>query len=402
MKPKGIGLKGLSSLASSLVAILVGLLVGFVILVISNAQNAVAGLVMILSGGLQEGLKGVGRILYFATPIIVTGLSVGFAFKTGLFNIGAAGQLMVGGFVAVVIGIRGDWFGPAQWLAALLGGMLAGALWGMVPGLFKALLNVNEVISSIMMNYIGMYGINYLIKNMSYVQNGKKMMLVYNSMRAETFNVDASAVIPSWGMDKIFYGDMSGGTTAYNVNGGIIIALFLAVVIYLILNRTTFGYELKACGYNRNASRYAGISEKRSIVMSMVIAGALAGIAGALMYLAPAEGLHIEVKEVLAAQGFTGIPVALLGMSNPIGIIFSGMFIAYITVGGANLTTLKYMEEIINIIIGTIIYFSAFSLLVKHILERVSGNRARGEHGGTAKGTASTAVTADMGKEAKP
>ena len=370
-------MKGLSSFASSLIAILVGLAAGFVILVISNPQNAVAGLAIILSGGLQEGMKGLGRVLYFATPIIVTGLSVGFAFKTGLFNIGATGQLMVGGFVAVVVGVAGDVFGPAQWLVALIAGMLAGAVWGMIPGLFKALLNVNEVISSIMMNYIGMYGINYLIKNLAYVKDGRKVMLVYNSMRAETHSVDAAAVIPSWGLDTVFYGDMGKGMAAYNVNGGIIIAIFLAIVIYLILNRTTFGYELKACGYNRNASRYAGISEKRSIVSAMAIAGALAGIAGALMYLAPAEGLHIEVKEVLAAQGFTGIPVALLGLSNPIGIIFSGIFVAYITVGGSYLTTLKYMEEIISIIIGSIIYFSAFSLLVKQMFTRMAGWRKR-------------------------
>ena len=372
MRRKSALFNGLSSAASSLIAILVGLAAGFVILVISNPQNALAGLTMILSGGFNEGMKGLGKVLYFATPIIVTGLSVGFAFKTGLFNIGATGQLMVGGFVAVVVGVRGDVFGPFQWLAALVCGMLAGAVWGMVPGLFKAYLNVNEVISSIMMNYIGMYGINFLIKNMYFMNAGKKVMTVYNAARSETFSVDASAVIPSLGLENIFYRLTKEGNKDMftSLNGGIIIAVVLAIVIYILLNRTTFGYELKACGYNRSASRYAGISEKRSIVLSMVIAGALAGIAGALMYLAPAEGLHIEVKEMLAAQGFAGIPVALLGLSNPIGIIFSGIFVAYITVGGANLTTLKYMEEIISIIIGIIIYFSAFSLLIKQLLSR--------------------------------
>ncbi len=372
MRRKSALFNGLSSAASSLIAILVGLAAGFVILVISNPQNALAGLTMILSGGFNEGMKGLGKVLYFATPIIVTGLSVGFAFKTGLFNIGATGQLMVGGFVAVVVGVRGDVFGPFQWLAALVCGMLAGAVWGMVPGLFKAYLNVNEVISSIMMNYIGMYGINFLIKNMYFMNAGKKVMTVYNAARSETFSVDASAVIPSLGLENIFFRLTKEGNKDMftSLNGGIIIAVVLAIVIYILLNRTTFGYELKACGYNRSASRYAGISEKRSIVLSMVIAGALAGIAGALMYLAPAEGLHIEVKEMLAAQGFAGIPVALLGLSNPIGIIFSGIFVAYITVGGANLTTLKYMEEIISIIIGIIIYFSAFSLLIKQLLSR--------------------------------
>jgi len=381
MKRKGALGSSLSSAASSLIAILVGLAAGFLILFISNPNNAVAGFTMILSGGFNEGMKGLGKVLYFATPIIVTGLSVGFAFKTGLFNIGTTGQLMVGGFVAVVVGVRGDFFGPVQWLAALIAGALAGALWGMIPGLFKAYLNVNEVISSIMMNYIGMYGINYLIKNLFYMVDGKKVMLVYNQAKSETFSVDASAVIPSWGMDSIFFRLTKEGNRDFfsSLNGGIIIAIVLAILVYILLNRTSFGYELKACGFNRNASRYAGISEKRSIVMAMVISGALAGIAGALMYLAPAEGLHIEVKEVLAAQGFTGIPVALLGLSNPIGIIFSGIFVAYITVGGANLTILKYMEEIISIIIGIIIYFSAFSLLIKQLLAKGFGRRKPGE-----------------------
>ncbi len=381
MRRKRALINGLSSAASSLIAILVGLAAGFIILLISNPGNAVAGLGMILSGGFNEGMKGLGKVLYYATPIIMTGLAVGFAFKTGLFNIGATGQLMVGGFVAVFVGIRGDIFGPVQWLAALLCGMLAGALWGMVPGLFKALLNVNEVISSIMMNYIGMYGINYLIKNLAYTVDGKKMLMVYHSAKSETFNVDASAVIPTWGLDNIFYRLTKEGNKDYltSLNGGILIAIVLAIVVYILLNRTTFGYELKACGYNRDASRYAGISEKRSIILSMMISGALAGIAGALMYLAPAEGLHIEVKEVLAAQGFTGIPVALLGLSNPIGIIFSGIFVAYITVGGSNLTSLKYMEEIISIIIGIIIYFSAFSLLIKQQLAKITGGRKRAE-----------------------
>ena len=381
MKINGRAFKGVSSAASSLIAILVGLAAGFVILVISNPQNAVQGLGIILNGGFNNGMKGIGQVLYFATPIIVTGLSVGFAFKTGLFNIGAAGQLMVGGFAAVLVGVVGDFMGPFQWVGALLCGMIAGALWGLVPGLFKALLNVNEVISSIMMNYIGMYGINYIIKNWTVYDTAKQqdVFLLYDKLKNLTVNVDKGAVIPTAGLDSVFYTLVGKYKDASSVNAGILVAILLAVIVYILLNRTTFGYELKACGYNRNASRYAGINEKRSIVLSMAIAGALAGAAGGLMYLAPAQGLHIRVEEVLAAQGFNGIPVALLGLSNPIGIVFSGLFVAYITVGGSYLQSLKYMKEIIDIIIGIIIYFSAFALFVKDILGRVKGRR---EHPG--------------------
>ncbi|NLO86501.1 MAG: ABC transporter permease [Clostridiales bacterium] len=367
MKKKRFQIKGLSSAASSLIAIVVGLLAGFIILLISNPEKAVQGLLIILKGGFNNGSKGIGQVLYYATPIIATGLSVGFAFKTGLFNIGAPGQLMIGGFVSVVIGVTCPQLGIFHWAIALIGGMLAGALWGLVPGLFKALLNVNEVISSIMMNYIGMYGINFMIKNM---MNADGSYIVYDKLKNQSMNVATSAVIPKWGLDKLFYNMKGNYVDVSSVNGGIIIAIILAIAVYIILNKTTFGYELKACGLNKEASNYAGINGNRSVILSMVIAGALAGAAGGLMYLAPSSGLHIHVEEVLSPQGFNGIPVALLGMSNPIGIIFSGLFISYITVGGSYLQSLKYMKEIIDVIISIIIYFSAFSLFVRNMLAR--------------------------------
>lgn len=359
-------IKGIDSAIASLLAIAAGLLAGFVILFITNPSSALSGIIIILKGGFNTGMKGLGQVLYNATPIILTGLSVGFAFKTGLFNIGATGQLMVGGFVAVYAGVNLTQLGPLTWVVALLSGMLAGGIWGMVPGLFKAYLNVNEVISSIMMNYIGLYGTNFLIKRTN----------IFDSLKNQTVNVAESAVIPKGFLDKIFYNMKGNYVDISSVNAGIYIAILLAVVVYIILEKTTFGYELKACGLNRDASRYAGINENRSIALSMVIAGALAGAAGALMYLAPASGMHIHVVDTLATQGFTGISVALLGLSNPIGIIFTGLFIAHITVGGSQLQSLKYMQEVVDIIISIIIYFSAFSLLVRSFLSRIREKRA--------------------------
>lgn len=358
--------RGAVSAASSLIAIVVGLVFGFIILLISNPSQAVHGIGIIAAGGFNGGLKGIGQVLYYATPLIMTGLSVGFAFKTGLFNIGAAGQLMVGGFVAVYVGHNAQNFIPgwALWIVALLAAMVAGGIWGAIPGFFKAKLNVNVVIACIMCNYIGMYGVNYLIKNSN----------IYDQLKNQTVNI-GQAAIPRWGLDKIFYSLKGNYHDAASVNGGIIIAIVLAIAVYIVLNKTTFGYELKACGYNRHASRYAGINESRSILLSMVIAGALAGIGGGLMYLAPANGLHIRVEEILSTEGFNGIPVALLGLSNPIGIIFSGLFIAYISQGGYYLQRLNYMPEIIDIIIAAIIYFSAFSLLVKNMIGRVTKRR---------------------------
>ncbi|MCI5955443.1 MAG: ABC transporter permease, partial [Clostridiales bacterium] len=242
MRKKRFRIKSASSAVSSLIAIVVGLLAGFLILLISNPANAFQGLWIILKGGFNNGAKGVGQVLYYATPIIVTGLSVGFAFKTGLFNIGAPGQLMVGGFVSVLVGVNCEFLGAFHWVVALLAGMAAGGLWALIPGIFKARFNVNEVISCIMLNYIGMYGINYLIKNMK----GPNGYLIYDQLKNQTMNVATTAAIPKFGLDKIFYNMRGNYVDVSSVNGGIIIAIVLAVIIYIVLQKTTFGYELKA------------------------------------------------------------------------------------------------------------------------------------------------------------
>jgi simple sugar transport system permease protein len=359
--------KGLSNASASVLAILAGLVAGLAILILSNPQNAFQGLLTIFKGGWNNGLKGVGQVMYHATPIIMTGLSVGFAFKTGMFNIGAAGQLMVGGFVAVYVGATWTFLpGALHWIVALVMGMLAGMAWGTIVGLFKALLNVNEVITSIMLNYIGMYLINFTIKNSH----------LYDPLKNQTVNVAANAIIPKGGLDNLFFILKGRFKDVSSVNAGFFIAVGFAILIYILLTRTTFGYELKACGHNRFASRYAGISEKRAIISAMAIAGGLSGVAGALMYLAPSSGMHIHVEEVLAAQGFNGIAVALLGLSNPIGIIFTGIFVAHLTEAGRHLQSLRYMKEIIDVIIGLIIYFSAFALLARDFLSGRKGKRA--------------------------
>ena len=337
---------------SSVIAIVVGLLVGYVILLISNPSQSLEGFIQIVTGALTHGTKGVGQIFYYATPIIMTGLSIGFAFKTGLFNIGTPGQFIVGAFGGIYVGIKFSGIGSTHWILALLAAILFGAVWALIPGILKAFCNVNEVISCIMMNYIGMYLVNYLIKNDA---------ALYNNLKNESNPVANAAQIPKMGLDKLFPGSY--------VGGGIIIAFVFVILIYIILNKTTFGYELKAVGYNKDASKYAGINEKRSVIVSMLIAGALAGLGGGLLYLS-GSGKYIEIVDVLAVEGFTGISVALLGLNNPIGIFFAAIFIAYITQGGFYLQLLSFSPEIINIIIAVIIYFSAFALILKNLMQR--------------------------------
>ena len=343
---------GMINFGSSIMAIACGLLFGLVILLISNPGQAFSGIMMVLQGGFTDGIQGIGQMLYLATPIIMTGLSVGFAFKTGLFNIGASGQFTAGAFAAVYAGVKFTFLPPGlHCLAALLAALLAGAVWGLVPGFLKAFFNVNEVIASIMMNYIGMYLVNMLIQR-----------TVYDQVKNQTLPVAAGANLPKAGLDKLFPGT--------NINIGILIAVFFVILVHIVLNKTTFGYELKACGKNSRASKYAGINEKRNIILSMVIAGALSGIGGALLYLAN-SGRYMQVLDVIAAEGFSGISVALLGMSSPVGILFAGLFIGHITVGGYNMQLFDFVPEVIDIIIAAIIYCGALSLLFKEVIGRL-------------------------------
>ncbi len=349
--------EGTTSFLASIMAIISGLLLGFIVLLISNPEQAVDGFLTILQGGFKDGASGIALSLYTAAPIIMTGLSVGFAFKTGLFNIGATGQFTMGAFVAIYIGVNWEFLGTMHWVVAILGAMVAGAFWGLIPGLLKAYFNVNEVITSIMLNYIGMFLVNLLVKE-----------TIFDMVRNQSLPVKKSAVLPKWFLEDLF--------PDTNANVGILIAIFFAILMYIILNKTVFGYELKACGKNPFATKYAGINSKMNIVLSMTIAGALSGVGGAIIYLS-GSGRYIQVVDVLATEGFSGISVALLGLSNPIGIIFSGLFIAHITVGGTNVQLFNFAREVIDIIIAIIIYCAALSLLFKHIIARVQNKKSK-------------------------
>ena len=366
--PELIKKQGVLNALSSVAAIFVGLLAGLIIMIISNASQSLFGFWAILTSGFST-MNDIGQVLYFATPIIMTGLSVGFAARTGLFNIGAAGQFIIGSYVAVLVGVTCGFLpGHLHWITAITAAMIAGALWGAIPGIFKALFNVHEVISCIMTNYIGTYLVNFLIQR-----------TIYDKFTNQSMRVIETANLPKLGMDKIF----RDGFIVSSANSGILIAVCFAIIIYFVLEKTTFGYELKACGFNREAARYAGINEKRSIILSMIIAGALAGLGGALLYLA-GSGKAINVVDVLAQEGFNGIPVALLGLNNPIGIIFSGLLIAHLHVGGFNMQLYRFVPQIIEIIIAVIIYFSAFALLVRGFISSIIKRRSevRGDPGG--------------------
>lgn len=363
-----INKKAIFSISASLVSILVGLILGLILLFVFDSSRALVGFEALIGTGISTAEK-FAKVLYQAAPLILTGLSVAFAFKTGLFNIGASGQYTIGAFCALfaatVLG--------TPWYISLLLAMIGGALWGILPGLFKAHFNVNEVITCIMLNWTGLFLVNLLIRNIpQMIQNYWAGSITNRTVKlalVEKF-YEVQTTIPKAGLDTLF-----GGSSYMNIS--IFIAIAVSIIVYVVLNKTTFGYEIKACGYNKNASTYAGINAKKNIVLSMVIAGGIAGLAGGIYFLSGTAEYVIEKS--LLAMGFNGIPVSLLAASNPIGVIFSSLFISYIQVGGEALQRYQFSSEIINIIISAIIYLSAFSFLIRLFIEKIFSKKHREE-----------------------
>ena len=367
--------EGVQKILASLLSILIGLAVGAVVVFLVGISKKNIGLAgawdgmrLIFFGVFANGRNATGQLawgfnptswgnlLFRATPVIMTGLSVAVAFKTGLFNIGAPGQYLMGTLATLLIalGIPSDVV-PAGliWVLAFLGGILAGALWGAVPGILKAFLNINEVLACIMTNWIAANLVTWAFdeSNLKNITEGTKTGYIYKT----TFNGVATSKM---GLDKIFPNSQ--------VNGGILVAIVIAVLVYILMTKTTLGYELKACGSNRHAARYAGINDKRNIVLSMAISGALAAGGAALYWLSGNTEFFWSTYQALPSTGFDGIPVALLAVNNPIGVVFAGIFMAMLDIVGQNLTGFTaYNEYITDVIISVIVYLSAFSLVIR-------------------------------------
>ena len=366
------------SILASILSILIGMAVGCVIVLIVAATSkdlsmasAWEGIRLIFGGLFSTGRTAagtltfgfnptnLGNMLFRATPLIMTGLSVAVAFKTGLFNIGAPGQYLMGTMATLMLalGIPSESVPTGLiWIIAFVGGCLAGAIWGAIPGLLKAFLNINEVLACIMTNWLAANLVTWAFdaSNFKNMVENTKSGYIYKT----TFNGVAT---PKMGLDKIFPNSQ--------VNMGIIIAILFAVAMFILMNKTTLGYQLKACGANRHAARYAGIQDKRNIVLSMAIAGALAAAGASLYYLSGNTEFYWSTYQSLPDTGFNGIPVALLAANNPIGVIFTGCFMSMLDISGLQLTNLTaYNEYITDVIIAVIVYLSAFSLVIKALI----------------------------------
>lgn len=353
--------ESIQSIITSLVCILIGLLVGYITLLIINPSGANEGFRTIVlnfftfnRGELQ--LKYFAKTLVNATPLLCCALSVLFAYKAGLFNIGASGQYLVATCITLLCSLCLH----LPWYVCTILAILGGALFGSIVGLLKAFFNVNEVISSIMLNWIALYLVNLAIKNSS----------AWNNSVNETFNLmekASSSLLPTCGLDALT------GFKSFGI--GLFIAIFVAIIIFIILKKTVFGYELIATGFNRNGAKYAGINDKRSLIISMAISGAIAGLGAPLFYL---SGMGIyNCPTNVPQMGFDGISAAFLGGLNPIGAIFSSYFLQHIMSAGGKLNTDMYCAQTADLIVGVIIYLCSFAGALRIFLSKLSNGEIK-------------------------
>lgn len=342
----------------TILAIVLGIIIGSIILLISGT-NPVEAYKVIFLGAFGKP-KYISWTIVKAVPLILTGLSVAFAFNTGLFNIGAEGQYIVGSIGALVVGLLLDLPPVIHGLVALLVGALCGYLWGAIVGILKAKFQVNEVISSIMMNWIGFYLSNYLLS-----------FPILRSIESDnSYPIKDSASIKiagAWKMSESGRAFLAQHKLLKDIlnpplNFGIVIAIIAALVVWYILKKTTLGYELRAVGFNEKAAEYGGIDINKSIVKSMGIAGILAGLAGAITVLGVSGDIGIMAAQ--EGYGFDGMAVALIAGNNPLGTIPAALLYAGLTYGGGKLTTIGTYSEVVKIIIGIMILFIAMPKLL--------------------------------------
>ena len=354
---------GVQTILASLLCIILGLLVGYVVLLIINPGGAGKAILAIIKNFLYypsaaAAKKYFGTTLVKASALLMCSLSVLFAYKVGLFNIGAAGQYVVGVgaclYLALACGM--------PWYVCLIAAVLVAAAAGGLSGALKAYFNVNEVISCIMLNWIGLYCVNMLLSQV------KEQSTPYTKSLSST---NKNALLPNVGLDGLFSNNEF-------VTLGLLLSVVMAVLVWVVLEKTRFGYELKATGMNKQAAKYCGMREKRNIILTMMIAGGLAGFGAGIFYLTGIEQWMVQQTSV-PAMGFNGIAAAFLGGLNPVGTIFSSYFIQHITSGGTYVDKTMYCTQISDLISAFIIYLCGFVLFFKLWLNRFLDKREERE-----------------------
>lgn len=351
-----------SPLVFTLVSILLGLIVGAIVLALAG-YNPLSAYQKIIEG-IFKSPRNVGWAIVNSTPIILTGLGVCFAFKTGLFNMGAEGQFIIGTTVGFLLGYLVDLPPVIHVFVTVVVALLAGSIYGGIAGFVKAKFGIHEVISTIMLNWIAFYLQNFVVYRYR----------MPNSM--SSFEVKESAKITLVKNAAQKYDGIFGQFFKAPIHMGIIFAIVCAILIYFILAKTSLGYKLKAVGLNKEASEYGGINVNNKIIQSMAISGAICSLAGVSQILGYTYSLPI--LSAMENFGFDGLAVALLASNNPIGCIFSGIFLGSIKYAGGNLQrSMGVPSELISIIIGTIILFTSIPLIFRILKAKMNKKSKR-------------------------
>lgn len=355
-------------ITATIIAIFLGFIVATIILAIAgyNPFEAFGA----LFSGMFSRPKYISNVIIKSTPIIMTGIALAFAFKTGLFNIGAEGQYITGTIAAVIVGYSFNLHPILQIPLVLLAGTLAGAVWGSVVGFLKARFGIHEVITSIMLNWIALYLSNFVVNSeafhapnttASYTVNKSSFIMILPDWKTSDEGLETLRKIP-WLYDILVKTD---------VNVGFLVAVLVAVLIWFLLYKSTKGFELRAVGLNRDAAEFAGVNVNSNIVQAMLISGAICGLAGALT-IAGVAPHRISQMAAFENNGFNGMAVALIAGSSPIGCIFAGLLFGGLIYGGQSVQAeIGAPTEIINIMIGTIVFFVALTVAIPPLADKL-------------------------------
>ena len=359
MKKNILKNNGVQSLLASLVCVILGLLIGYIVLLFINPDGAGEAITDVMKNFLtyskpETQVKYLGNTLVKTAPLLMCSLSILFAYKVGLFNIGAAGQYCIGVALSLYAALAWGW----SWLPCMLLAMLGGALLGAISGLLKSYCNVNEVISGIMLNWIVLYLTNMLLTQVKEDTSPYTFVLSHKN---------ASAILPSLGLGSLFNGNQYVGLA-------LPLSIVIAILVWVVLEKTRFGYELRATGNNKNAAKYCGMAEKRNIILTLAISGALAALGASMFYLTGYEQWQCTASSV-PGMGFSGIAAAFLGGLHPIGTILASFFIQHITAGGAYVDKTMYCAQVSDLIAAVIIYLCGFVLFMKYAMNSAIARR---------------------------
>ncbi len=359
MKKNLLKNNGVQSLLASLACVVLGLLIGFIVLLFINPNGAGEAIAAVMKNFLNYSksatqAKYLGNTLVKTAPLLLCALSILFSYKVGLFNIGAAGQYCAGVALSLYAALAWGW----GWLPCMLLAMLGGMVLGAISGLLKSYCNVNEVISGIMLNWIVLYLTNMLLTNVKEETSPYTFVLAHKN---------PSAVLPTLGLGSLLNDNQYVGLA-------LPLSILAAVLVWVVLEKTRFGYELRATGNNKNAAKYCGMAEKRNIILTLVISGALAGMGAAMLYLTGYEQWQCSTSSV-PGMGFNGIAAAFLGGLNPFGTILASFFIQHITAGGAYVDKTMYCAQISDLISAIIIYLCGFVLFMKYAMNSAISKR---------------------------